>query len=221
MKSPAGRREKLTIERIVLAAIAHADEEGVGSLTMRGLAARLGAKPMSLYYHVASKEELLAAMGTAVLRQLELPKAGSNWKLALRSMAIQYHKLLLRHPWAASLMLSSSGADEVHFDYMESILRSLREGGLSPAVTDRAYHAIESHILGYTLWVVGMNLGAEEDVAALAKAFLPSIPRDTYPYMAEHIAQHLLPRVPGEDFVFGLDLILDGLERLVDEKSDR
>jgi hypothetical protein len=79
---------------------------------------------------------------------------------------------------------------------MESILRTLREGGLSPAVTDRAYHAIESHIVGYTLWVVRMNLGTEEAVAALAKTFLPTIPRDAYPYIAEHIEQHLLPRVP-------------------------
>ena len=221
MRSGGKRREGLTTERIVRAAIAHADKDGIGSLTMRGLAERLGAKPMSLYYHVASKDQLLGAMTTAVLSEVELPARGAEWKRALRATAIDYHEVLLRHSWAAGLMLSSSGADQVRMEYMESILRTLREGGLSPVITDRAYHAIESHILGYTLWVVGMNLGTEEDVAALAKAFLPSIPRDVYPYTAEHIEQHLLSREPGEDFAFGLDLILDGLERFIDPDDAR
>lgn len=216
MTSRGHEREALSRERIVDAAIAQADAKGIGGLTMRGLAARLGAKPMSLYYHLANKDELLQAMTTAVLAQVRLPKPSADWTSELRATAIDYHQILQRHPWAASLMLASSSADEVRYAYMESILRCLREGGLSPALTDHAYHAIESHILGYTLWAGGMNLGSEEDVAALAQRFLPTIPRDVYPYIAEHIEQHLQPREPGIDFVFGLDLILDGLQRMID-----
>lgn len=211
----------LTRQRIVDAAIDHADEGGVASLTMRGLAARIGVKPMSLYYHVASKQELLAAMTTAVLSELELPDRSIGWKASLRTMALDLYQLLLRHRWAASQILAASGADDVRLGYMEYVLRTLRRAGLSARMTDHAYHALESHIFGYTLWVIGMDLGNEEKVAALAQEFAKTVARGTYPYVIEHVEEHALPREPGEDFAFGLDLILDGLDRWIvgDERA--
>jgi AcrR family transcriptional regulator len=207
------QRRTLTRERIVDAAIRHADEEGVASLTIRGLAARIGVKPMSLYYHVASKQELFEAMTTAVLAELDLPDPGVGWKKSLQTIALDLYELLLRHRWAATQILAASAADEVRLGYMEYVLRTLRRAGLSARMTDHAYHALESHIFGYTLWVIGMDLGNQERVAALAEEFAKAVARGRYPYVIEHVEQHALPREPGEDFAFGLDLILDGLDR--------
>jgi hypothetical protein len=126
------------------------------------------------------------------------------------------HQVLLRHPWAASLVLSGAGVSPARLRYMNALLGSLREAGLSAEMTDHAYHALDSHIMGFTLWVVGMDLGSDEDLAALAANFLAELPRDELPHLAEHVEQHLKPRNPSDEgeFAFGLDLILDGLERL-------
>ena len=99
---------------------------------------------------------------------------------------------------------------------MESILGSLRRAGFSAEMTDHGYHALESHIMGFTLWEVGMDLGSAEDLAAKATTFLRALEREELPYIAEHVEQHLKPRRPDDEgeFAFGLDLILDGLERL-------
>jgi hypothetical protein len=100
---------------------------------------------------------------------------------------------------------------------MDGILGTLRVAGFSADLTDHAYHALESHIMGFTLWEVGMNLGTREDVEALASGFLASLPTSEFPHLAEHVLQHLKPRNPDDEgeFAFGLDLILDGLERML------
>jgi hypothetical protein len=100
---------------------------------------------------------------------------------------------------------------------MDGILGTLRGAGFSADLTDHAYHALESHIMGFTLWEVGMNLGTREDLEALASGFLASLPTAEFPHLAEHVQQHLKPRNPDDEgeFAFGLDLILDGLERML------
>ncbi|MDQ5840451.1 MAG: TetR/AcrR family transcriptional regulator C-terminal domain-containing protein, partial [Chloroflexota bacterium] len=126
------------------------------------------------------------------------------------------HEILGRHPWSASLVLSGAGGSPARLRYMNSILGTLREAGFSEDQTDHAYHALESHIMGFALWEVGMNLGGAEDLATLATAFLEQLSEDEFPYVAEHVHQHLKPRDPTDPgaFAFGLDLVLDGLERL-------
>jgi len=113
-------------------------------------------------------------------------------------------------------MLSSSRVSQARLRYMDALLGTLREAGFSAELTDHAYHALDSHIMGFTLWVVGMNLGSDDDLAAMAGDFLRDFPRDEMPHLAEHIEQHLKPRNPEDEgeFAFGLDLILDGLERI-------
>lgn len=106
---------------------------------------------------------------------------------------------------------------------MEGVLRTFREAGFSPDLTHHAYHAIDSHITGYTLWQVGMPFETREELVALAERFLPLIPADRYPNVVEHAEQHLAPPDPGRktEFEFGLDLLLDGLERLRDAERPR
>ena len=204
-------RIRLSRERVLEAAVDLADRDGLASLSMRRLAQALGVEAMSLYHHVANKDEILDGMVEAVLSRGSVP-AGDDWKATIRRIAISTHESLVAHPWAASLMLSRATPSRLR--YMEGILGSLRRGGFSPEMTDHAYHAIDSHVSGFTLWEASFNL-EPETLPSLADAFLRNLPAD-YPYIAEHVHEHLKerPRSEGGEFAFGLDLILDGLERL-------
>ena len=209
-------RAPLSRERVLHAAIALADEGGIEALSMRKLGQELGVEAMSLYNHVASKEEILNGIVDLVLDEFELPSPGADWKAALRRTAVSAYEVLVRHSWAAGLVLSSTGVSQARLRYMESILGTLRRAGFSAEMTDHGYHALESHIMGFTLWEVGMDLGSREDLARKATDFLGALEREELPHLAEHVEQHLKPRRPDDegDFAFGLDLLLDGLERL-------
>ena len=211
-------REPLSRERVLRSAMAVADAGGIGSLTMRRVAQDLGVEAMSLYYHVANKDDILSGIADLVVSEIELPPPAAPWKSSLRTTAISAHRVLLGHPWAASLVLSSSGTSPARLQYMESMLGSLRHAGFSAELTDHAYHVLESHIMGFTLWVVGMDLGTEDELRSMAAAFVTELPAGQYPYLVEHIDQHLGERSPDDEgsFAFGLDLILDGLERLLE-----
>jgi AcrR family transcriptional regulator len=212
----ADPRPPLSRERVLEAAIGLADAGGIESLSMRKLAGALGVEAMTLYYYVANKDEILSAIVDMVVSEFELPDPEADWKAAIRRTAISAFEVLQRHPWAASLMLHGTTVSTARLRYMDAILGSLRRGGFSADLTDHAYHALDSHIMGFTLWVVSMNLGSEEDLAAMAEQFLRELPTDDLPNLAEHIHQHMKPRDPNDegDFAFGLDLILDGLERI-------
>jgi AcrR family transcriptional regulator len=210
-------RTPLSRERVRAAAIELADEAGIGALTMRRLAQELGVEAMTLYYHVANKGALLTQMVDLVESEIDLPSPGGDWKAELRRTAISAYDVLTRHPWAAPLVLTQSGDSITRLRYMDGILGTLRIAGFSADLTDHAYHALESHIMGFTLWEVGMNLGTREEVEALASDFLATLPTAEFPHLAEHVLQHLKPRNPDDEgeFAFGLDLILDGLERML------
>lgn len=207
-------RAPLSRERVLRAAIELADSHGIEALTMRRLARELGVEAMTLYHYVANKDELLQGIVDIVIGEIELPSAGAEWKEGLRQIATSAYQLFLRHRWAASLMLSI-GALPSRLSYMEAILGLLRRGGFSPEMTHHAYHALEGHITGFTLWIVGLDLDTEQ-LPAMAADFLRELPRDELPHLAEHVETHLSPMVEytGSEFDFGLDLLLDGLERL-------
>ena len=147
----------------------------------------------------------------------EEPRQRLSRERVLRA-AIAEFEILAAHPWAASTILSVKQASEPRIRYMDWILGTLRQGGFSEDVTDLGYHALESHIMGFTLWEVGMDLGSSEDFAQKASDFLGSLKREELPYLVEHVDQHLKPHRPDDEgeFAFGLDLLLDGLERLRD-----
>ena len=197
------------------AAIALADEHGIEALSMRRLAKDLGVEAMSLYNHVANKDDLLDGMTDLVLSEIDLPSTGEDWKEALRQNAISAHDVLRRHRWACSLALSPTRNIPVRLRNMEWMLGQLREAGFSAELTYDAYHALDSHIMGFTLWELGHSL-TPEDLPALAANFIREFPAETYPYVHEHVEQHLAGFGRGGKgaFQFVLDLILDGLERL-------
>jgi AcrR family transcriptional regulator len=205
-------RVPLTRERVLAEAIRIADEDGLGALSMRRLGQALGVEAMSLYHHVANKADLMNGILDRVTEEIELPAPGSDWKPALRATSLSAHHVYLRHQWAANLTLSA-GTGAGRYRYMEAILRSLREGGFSSEMAHHAYHALESHIVGFTLWLVGISAS----LAAAGEAELQEVVRSfevDFPYLFEHAGEHARERGPDDptEFEFGLDLILDGLE---------
>lgn len=209
-------RLPLTRERVLHAAIGLADEAGIEALSMRKLGQELGVEAMSLYNHVANKDDILGGMVDIVMGEIELPANGAEWKTAIRRTAKSAYEVLLRHPWSASLVLSGPGVSYARLRYMNAVLGSLRTGGFSAEMTDHAYHALDSHIMGFTLWQVGISAGLVN--ISTVTDFLEQLDRDAYPNLAEHAQQHLKERDPEDEgeFAFGLDLILDGLERMLD-----
>lgn len=217
----AEARVPLSRDRVLREAIRLADEGGIDSLTMRGLAQELGVEAMSLYYYMASKDEILTGIVGLVLSEIDLPSGRAHWKAAIRRSAISFHDALRRHPWATSQMMSPKGFGPARVRYMDSVLRRLREAGFSAEMTYHAYHALDSHIMGSTLWEAGYS-SVKVDRDAVG-ALLRRLPVDDYADFAEHVRQHMTGSVGGEKgtFEFGLDLILDGLERIRDTASRR
>ena len=209
-------RERLSRERVLRAAIGIADRDGIEALTMRRLANELGVGAMTAYYHVAGKDELLGGMVDLVVGEMDLPPHGVEWKAALKHAAMSMHRVLLAHPWSAALILNGPVASRARLRQMDAILGCLRRGGFSAEQTDHAYHALDSHIMGFTLWLVGISAGIER-LGAVVNAF-DLFDADALPHLAEHAREHMRERGPDEkgEFEFGLDLILDGLERLRD-----
>jgi AcrR family transcriptional regulator len=223
MATPAERRTPLDRDRVLRAAISLVDEGGIESLSMRKLGQALGVEAMALYNHVADKDDILGGIAEMVLNEFELPAGEDDWEAAIRKLAISAHDALVRHPWAASLIMSSSQVLPARAGYIESLLRRLREAGFSPAEASRAYHAIDSHILGFTLWQLGhrMPVGAprlttKEEVAVFLATVRPGLSVEDFPYLLEHAAEHIASDTRDEEseFEFGLRLILDGLTRM-------
>ena len=210
----AKTRAPLTRTRILEAGIRLADEGGIESVSMRKLGQALGVEAMSLYNHVANKDDLLNGMVDLVIAEVELPDDG-DWESAVRRCAVSAHDALLRHRWAPPLMMSPLGIHAGRLRYMNWLLGRLRDAGFSPELTYRGYHALDSHILGFTLWQLGHAMpDAGSDVIA---GFLRDFPHEDYPHLGEHIRQHLADDPPDKEvgeYELVLDLILAGFKRL-------
>ena len=209
----ARARIPLSRDRVLDAALSVADREGIDAMSMRRLAQELGVEAMTIYYHVPNKEQIVEGIVARVMGEIELPKPDGAWKPALRRMALSARDTLVRHPWATARMMSG-GLTSERLRYMESILGCFRAGGFTAYQTHLAYHAIESHIVGFTLWLAGMNL--PDDLSTLATDVLHQVSADEYPAFVEHIGEHLRKARETDvgAFEFGLELILDGLERI-------
>jgi len=218
----AAQREPLSKERVLRTAMRLADQGGIDSLSMRKLAQELGVEAMSLYYYVASKDDILNGIVDVVVSEIELPSGGPDWKAALRRSAVSFHNALVRHRWAANLMMSGRGHGLARVRYMDALLRRLRQAGFSPELTHHAYHALDSHIMGSTLWAAAYTTMAKVN-PDIAQNFLRRLPLDQYPDFAEHAQQHITKSGPKDksEFEFGLDLILDGLGTIRGTASGR
>jgi AcrR family transcriptional regulator len=215
-KTKTKARRPLTKERVLRAAVRLADEGAIESLSMRKLGQELGVEAMSLYNHVANKDEVLDGIVAMVVSEIAPLSDEADWKTALRQNAISTHEVLMRHPWAANLWWRrGEGPDRMQI--ADSTLRRLREAGFSEDLTYHGYHVLLGHVLGFTLQALNFPIETKEELAEMAAQFLEDFPVDEYPHLAEHIRHHVDPGESNEGaFEFGLDLILDGLERLRD-----
>jgi AcrR family transcriptional regulator len=207
-------RVPLSRERVLEAAIALADGEGTRGLSMRRLAHELGVEAMSLYHYFANKGQMLDAMLEAVYGEMEYAADGPDWRADMRRCAISARDTLLRHEWACELIGQPTNPSLAQLEWMESVLGRLRRAGFSANMTHHAYHALDSHIVGFVLWALPY-LRLTREQPDFAEKFMATFRAEAMPYMAEHIEQHLEVRPDDtSEFEFGLDLLLDGLERL-------
>ncbi|MGH3668435.1 MAG: TetR/AcrR family transcriptional regulator C-terminal domain-containing protein [Acidimicrobiia bacterium] len=209
------RRAPLSRERVVRAAVAIADRSGIESLTMRRLGQQLGVEAMSLYNHVANKDDILDGIVDVVVRDIDVPPTGIDWKTAMRQRAISAHEVLLAHPWAAMLIMSRFNIGPGMTRYLDATLGRLREGGFSITGALDAWNTLDSHIYGFTLQELNLPFEVEETQQVSADV-LGQLPADEYPHVVEVITE-IMQTGRDEDFEFGLDLILDGLERTLDQ----
>ena len=208
------RRKPLSRERILAVALELVDEQGIDALSMRKLGQSLGYEAMSLYNHVANKDDLLDGILDLVLAEMEPPEADGGLA-GIRTAALSAHEALKRHPWAANMLMAPARIRPARVQYMEALLASLRQAGLSAETTYHAYHVLDAHIIGFSLWA--STHGKMPDNIEDARAwFEEMIPVATLPYLHEHGLQHL-DAGPHQDvsaFEFALDLLVGGFERL-------
>ena len=204
----------LSRERVLAAAAALADEAGLDAVTMRTLSERLGAEPMSLYRHVRNKDDLLDGLVDNVYGEIVLPERAAGWRSAMRERAFAVRSVLSRHPWAISLMESRSQPGPENLRHHDWVLRVMHEAGFTSAMATHAYNLLDSYIYGFALQERSLPFSGPEELAEIGPAMLQSIPAERYPDLARVAAELIASRFDyGAEFEFGLDLILDAIER--------
>jgi len=210
----AGVRTRLSRERVLAGAVAFADERGIESLTMRKLGEALGVEAMSLYNHVANKDELLDGMVDIVFGEVGLPSGGVDWKTAMRLRAVSARQVLSRHRWAIGLMESRTSPGPATLRHHDAVIGCLRGAGFSVEMAAHAFSVLDSYVYGFALQEATLPFETAEQTAEVAEMILSSLRPGEYPHLTELAVEHVLK--PGYDygneFEFGLDLILDGLE---------
>jgi AcrR family transcriptional regulator len=213
-----GPRVPLSRERVLQAAVALADERGIESLKMRALGEELGVEAMSLYYYIANKDELLDGMVDLVYSEIELPSDETDWKTAIRRVQISAHEALSRHRWAITLMETRTRPGPANLRHHDSVIGRLRGAGFSIKHAIHAFSILDSYVSGFALQELTLPFDTSEELAEAAESILAQFPTAEYPHLAETITEHVTK--PGYDyadeFAVGLDLILDGIERLRD-----
>jgi AcrR family transcriptional regulator len=208
-------RRRLSRDRVVRAAIAHADTEGLDAVTMRTLAELLQVAPMALYRHVANRDDLVDAMVDAVFSEIGVPSGGGDWKIAMRRRAISVRDALSIHRWAVGLMESRRLPGAANLRHHDAVIGRLRAAGFSIEMAAHAYSLLDSYIYGFALTKMNLPFETTPEVAEVAQTMLKPFPVNEYPNLVEFITEHAMkPGYDfGDEFEYGLDLILDALEK--------
>ncbi len=217
MAEPAGKtgqpRAPLNRDRVLRAAVAFADRHGIEALSMRKLGQELGVEAMSLYNHVANKDDILDGIVDIVVAEIEVPEKGGEWREEMRRRAVSAREVLTRHPWAVMVMETRRNPGVAAMRYYDAVIGCLRRAGFTIALAAHAFSVLDSYIYGFVLQETGMPFDTEEELADVAGGILQQLPVDDFPHFFEMITEHALQ--PGysyaAEFEWGLDLILDGL----------
>jgi AcrR family transcriptional regulator len=209
-------REPLSRDRILRAAMVVADHGGLPGLTIRSLATRLGAKPMSLYHYVANKDEILDGLVDLVFAEIELPEATGDWRGQMTRRACSAVEVLRRHPWSIALLESRTSPGPATLRHHDATIAALRTGGFSIVQTAHAYAVLDAYTYGFAVQLLSLPFEGPDGAAGVTESIMAAM-AGAYPHLAEFAEQHALQ--PGYDFAdefeFGLDLVLDGLARMV------
>ncbi len=209
-------RPPLSRERVLAGALAVADAGGITGLTIRSLAAELGVKPMAVYHYVANKDEILDGIVDLVFGEIDLPSPAGEWRPEIAKRAHSARRVLGRHRWSIGLLESRTSPGAATLTHHDANIATLRAGGFTVAQTAHAYALIDSYVYGFALQEASLPFEGPDSAAQVAEPMMALMATGAYPHLVELAVEHAL--LPGYDFAdefdFGLELILDGLERL-------
>jgi AcrR family transcriptional regulator len=206
-------RGQLSRARILTVAVGLADREGLAAVTMRSVAAELEVEAMSLYHHVRGKEDLLDGMVDTVFAEIDRPEVGGDWREELREHSLSGRDVLTRHGWAVALMDSRSSPGPATLDHHDAFLGCLREAGFSVELAAHAFALLDAHLYGFMIQELALPVSPGDDLGALADSMLAGGAPERWPHLRELAAEQVSKPgyAFGDEFEWGLDLILDGL----------
>ncbi len=209
------RRPALTQDRIIDAAVRVADRGGLTQVSMRTVGHELGVEAMSLYHHLAGKDALLDGLANWAFARIELPDPRLPWRRAMTERAGSARRVLAQHPWALGLIESRRSPGPALLRHHESVLACLRHNGFSVALASHAFSAIDAYVYGFVLTELNLPFGADESAEEFVTEIQEMLPADEFPHLIEMVTEQVVGKdyAYGDEFEFGLELVLDGLER--------
>ncbi len=214
-----GGRSRLNRDRVLRGAVRVADAGGIGALTIRSLADELGVKPMSVYHHVANKDEILDGIVDIVFDEIDLPEVDGDWHAEMRRRASSARTVLSRHRWAIGLLESRTTPGPATLRHHDAVIGTLRGAGFSPEMTAHAYALIDSYVYGFALQEASLPFEGPESVGEIAEPIMELMAAGDYPHLVEMATSYYIrPGYDfGDEFQFGLGTILDALARSISD----
>jgi AcrR family transcriptional regulator len=215
------KRLPLSRERVLQSAVGIADTAGIGSLTIRSLAQRLGVKPMSIYYYVRNKSAILDGIVDLVFSEIELPAVGGDWRSELVRRANSTRQVLSRHHWAIGLMESRKSPGPATLRHHDAVLGTLRAAGFTVEMTAHAYALLDSYVYGFALQEAALPFQGTSTTADVTEPIMERFNTDQYPHLVEMATEYILqPGYDfGDEFHVGVGVILDALSRWLPENT--
>jgi AcrR family transcriptional regulator len=219
--SEAESRVSLTRELVLRTALTMMDESGIEALSMRLLGARLGVEAMSLYNHVVNKDDILDGVLDLVVGEIGIPASDTDWRSAMHERAVSAWLAFKRHPWASALMDSRLSSSPERLRYFDAMIGTLHRAGFSLELVARAFSVLDCFIYGFGRQWLNMASSGEKEAEKRAGALRGILPGESFPYLAQMTELAMKTGYDEDaDFEFGLNLILDGLERLLTSTND-
>ena len=214
-------RPRLSRDRVLEGAVAVADAGGIAALTIRSLAAELGVKPMAVYHHVANKDEILDGIVDLVFGEIELPTIGGEWHGEMRRRASSAREAMRRHPWAIGLVETHTSPGHATLRHHDAVIGTLRAGGFSVEMTAHAFALIDAYVYGFALSEATLPFNGPDTVPEVAEQMMAQFSPDDYPHLVEFTVEHVMkPGYDyGEEFEYGLGVVLDGLAASLKDES--
>lgn len=209
------RRPALTRDRIIGAAVRVADRGGRDQVSMRNVGKELGVEAMSLYHHLAGKDALLDGLADWVFTQIQLPDPQEPWRQAMINRAASARRALAQHPWALGLIESRRSPGPALLRHHETVLACLRHNGFSVVLASHAFSVVDAYVYGFVLTELNLPFDAGENAEEFVAGIRQAVPAEEYPCLVEMFTEQVVGKdyAYADEFGFGLDLIVDSLER--------